>query len=54
MKYIQLGYFNKGKHEGATEDEPHPMFGTCFECDDQLRASGHRAGGEAFSLRKPP
>jgi hypothetical protein len=53
MKYICLGYFDKGKHEGMTEDEQQATFDTCFEYDDHLRANGHWAGGEDFSLRKP-
>jgi len=48
MKYICLGYYDKGKHEAMTEDEQHAMFDTCFEYDDHLRANGHWAGGEAL------
>ena len=48
MKYICLGYYDKGKHEGMTEGEQHSMFDTCFEYDDHLRANGHWAGGEAL------
>ena len=48
MKYICLGYFEKGKREGMTEGEQHAMFDTCFDYDDHLRANGHWAGGEAL------
>ena len=48
MKYICLGYYEKAKHLGMTEDERHAMFDTCFEYDDHLRANGHWAGGEAL------
>src|SRR4051812_43759269 len=46
MKYICLGYYDKGKFDGMTESERNAMFDTCFEYDDHLRASGHWAGGE--------
>ena len=48
MKYVCFGYFDKDKHEGMTEGEQHAMFDTCFAYDDQLRANGHWAGGEAL------
>jgi hypothetical protein len=48
MKYICLGYYDKGKHESMTEGEQHAMFDTCFEYDDHLRANGYRGGGEAL------
>jgi hypothetical protein len=48
MKYVCLGYYDKGKHEGMSEGEQHAMFDTCFEYDDHLRANGHFAGGEAL------
>lgn len=48
MKYICLGYFDKGKHEAMTEGELQAMFDICFEYDDHLRANGHWAGGEAL------
>ena len=51
MKYICLGYYDKGKHEAMTEGEQHAMFDTCFEYDDHLRVNGHWAGGEAL---QPP
>jgi hypothetical protein len=56
MKYICLGYFDKDKFEGMTEDERHAMFDTCFEYDDhlRLRTNGHWGAEKRFSLRKPP
>ena len=48
MKYICLGYYDKGKHERMTEGEKDAMFDTCFAYDDHLRASGHWGGGEAL------
>ena len=51
MKYICLGYYDKGKHEAMTEAEQHAMFDECFEYDDHLRANGRWAGGEAL---QPP
>src|ERR1700689_5756014 len=51
MKYVCLGYYDKGKHAAMTESEQHAMFDTCFEYDNHLRANGHWAGGEAL---QPP
>src|SRR6516162_9493326 len=51
MKYICLGYYDKGQVDAMTEAERNAMFDTCFEYDDHLRANGHYAGGEA--LRGP-
>jgi len=48
MKYICLGYYDKGKFDGLPESERNAMFDACFEYDDHLRASGHSAGGEAL------
>jgi len=48
MKYICLGYYDKGKFDGMTEAERNAMFDTCFTYDDHLRANGHWAGGEAL------
>ena len=41
MKYICLGYYDKGKFDAMTEAERNAMFDTCFEYDDHLRANGH-------------
>ena len=51
MKYICLGYMEKGKFEGMTESEQLAMFDECFEYDDHLRANGHFGAGEAL---QPP
>ena len=48
MKYICLGYYDKGKFDGMTEAERNAMFDECFEYDDHLRANGHFALGEAL------
>lgn len=48
MKYICLGYYHEGRFDGMTEGEQNAMFDTCFAYDDQLRADGHWAGGEAL------
>ena len=48
MKYICLGYYDKGKFDAMTETERNAMFDTCFDYDDHLRAHGHWGGGEAL------
>ena len=48
MKYICLGYYDKGKFDGMTDTERNAMFDACLEYDDHLRANGHWAGGEAL------
>jgi hypothetical protein len=48
MKYVCLGYYDKGKFDGMTEGERNAMFDTCLAYDDHLRANGHWAGGEAL------
>jgi hypothetical protein len=48
MKYICLGYYDRGKHLAITEGERNAMFDACFDYDDHLRANGHWAGGEAL------
>jgi hypothetical protein len=39
MKYVCLGYIEKGKFEGMSEGEQHAMLDRCFEYDDHLRAT---------------
>jgi hypothetical protein len=51
MKYICLGYYDKGKFEAMTEGERHAMFDECLEYDDHLRANGHFADGDGL---QPP
>lgn len=48
MKYICLGYYNRGQFEGMSEAERNAMFDRCFAYDDHLRANGHWGGGEAL------
>ena len=48
MKYICLGYYDKGKFDSLPEGERNSMFDQCFDYDDYLRANGHWAGGEAL------
>jgi hypothetical protein len=48
MKYLCLGYYDKGKFDGMTAAERNAMFDTCFDYDDHLRANGNWAGGEAL------
>ncbi len=54
MKYICLGYYDKGKFEAMTESERNGMFDRCFEYDDHLRANGHWVVAKRFRGRKPP
>lgn len=51
MKYICLGYIAPNKFENLTETERNAMVDECFTYDDELRANGHFAGGEAL---QPP
>ena len=51
MKYICLGYIEKGKFEGMSEGEQQAMFDECFDYDDYLRENGHFGAGEAL---QPP
>ena len=48
VKYICLAYIQPGKFESMTENERHAMLDECFDYDDQLRANGHFAAGEAL------
>jgi hypothetical protein len=48
VKYVCLGYYDKGKFDGMNEAERNAMFDTCLEYDDHLRANGNWAGGEAL------
>ena len=48
MKYICLGYIEEGKWEGMSESDRNAMMDECFTYDDELRANGHFAGGEAL------
>src|SRR5215813_10439921 len=48
MKFICLGYYDKNKFEAMPETERNAMFDACFAYDDQLRANGNWAGGDAL------
>lgn len=48
MKYICLGYYDKGKFDGMSVSEQNAMFDACFEYDDHLRANGNFTAGEAL------
>ena len=48
MKFICLGYYEPQKFAAMTEKEQHAMFDECLAYDDQLRANGHFAAGEAL------
>lgn len=48
MKYICLGYIAPGKFENLSETARNAMVDECFTYDDELRAKGHFAGGEAL------
>ena len=52
MKYICLGYYDKGEFEAMPESKRNAMFDKCFEYDDHLRANGHWAGGEALQSQE--
>ena len=43
MKYVCLGYYNKGEREGMTGPEQDAMYDACFDYDEHLRANGHWA-----------
>jgi hypothetical protein len=51
MKYICLGYIAPNKFESLSEAERNAMVDECFTYDDELRANGHFAGGDAL---QPP
>ena len=51
MKYICLGYIEPNKFENLSETDRNAMVDECFTYDDELRAKGHFAGGEAL---QPP
>ncbi|HKF57963.1 MAG TPA: YciI family protein [Blastocatellia bacterium] len=48
MKYVCLGYYDKGKFDAMTETERNAMFDECFEYDEHLRANGQFGIGEAL------
>jgi len=52
VKFVCLGYIEPGRLENMPKNERDRMQDECFEYDDQLRANGHFAAGEA--LQPPP
>ena len=48
MKYMCLGYYDKGKFDSLPEAERNAMFDACFEYDDHLRGNGYSTGGTAL------
>ena len=48
MKYICLGYMNETEWGTLSESEKQHFMDACFAYDDELRAAGHFAGGEAL------
>lgn len=51
MKYICLGYIEPNKFENLSDTERNAMVDECFSYDDELRANGNFAGGDAL---QPP
>jgi hypothetical protein len=51
VKFVWLGYIEPGKFENMPKNERDGILGECFDYDDQLRANGHYAVGEAL---RPP
>jgi hypothetical protein len=48
MKFICLGYHDQAKFEALSDEQRNAMVDICFAYDDQLRANGHWAGGDAL------
>ena len=48
MKYICLGFIDSNAFAALPASEREAMMDSCFAYDDQLRANGHFAGGEAL------
>lgn len=48
MKYICLGYIEPHKFENLSESERNALVDACLSYDDELRAKGHFAGGDAL------
>lgn len=48
MKFICLGYLDVRRWESLSESERTALMDECFAYDDELRANGHFAGGEAL------
>jgi hypothetical protein len=48
MKYVCFGYFDEARWEKLPESERSAIMDRCLAYDDELRRSGHFAGGEAL------
>ena len=48
MKFVCLGYLDETTWDAMSEGERNAMMDACFAYDDELRAGGHFAGGEAL------
>jgi hypothetical protein len=48
MKYICLGYMNENIFEKFSESERNNFVDQCFSYDEELKRTGHYAGGEAL------
>jgi len=48
MKFICLGYYDATYWESLADDVRNALIDECFDYDDELRANGHFAGGEAL------
>jgi hypothetical protein len=51
MKYICLGYIERGKFENMSDTERNAMLDECFSYDDELRKNGHFLPSETL---QPP
>ncbi|MDX1380977.1 MAG: YciI family protein [Xanthomonadales bacterium] len=49
MKYMCLGYYDEAAWNARPESERNELIDACFAYDDELRAGGHFAGGEALA-----
>jgi hypothetical protein len=48
MRYLCLGYLDEQSWDSLSEGERNALMDACFAYDDELRAGGHFAGGEAL------
>lgn len=48
MKYVCLGYIDQDRFASLPDQERNAMIDACMAYDDELRAGGHFASGEAL------
>ena len=48
MKYVCLGYFDETRWENLPEAERRSLMDRCLAYDEELKRTGHFAGGEAL------